>query len=305
MFTPSTGNDVFFGTPDPDIFDLLSGDDFAEGGAGNDVFDGNTGDDFLDGGADNDTLTGGQGLDVVLGGTGDDTFVIAVGDVAPEAGFQKDTISEETGEGFDVIVLQGMNPGDIRMWSDGFGNLVIGIPDGMGNFQPLTVDTDAISGVGLNFWDQFEEIQFADATVWDVTTGLRMKGLATGQEMTGSGADDRIRGRDGDDQINGGGGTDYIAGGTGNDMLQGGSVLDTGVQDFFLFRDGHGTDTISDFEAGVDKIVIVDEPLLDAATLIAGAVETQFSTTLSFGTTSIVLSSVDKADLSDGDFLFI
>ncbi|PYB65566.1 hypothetical protein DM455_00005, partial [Legionella pneumophila] len=77
--------------------------------------------------------------------------------------------------------------------------------------------------------------------------------------ISGGQGNDQIYGQEGNDIIDGGAGNDVIVGGTGNDTLTGGS----GADQFVLFR-GHGsndpdtapTDTIADFEANIDKIVI-------------------------------------------------
>ncbi|MHA3317337.1 enhanced entry virulence factor RtxA [Legionella pneumophila] len=77
--------------------------------------------------------------------------------------------------------------------------------------------------------------------------------------ISGGQGNDQIYGQEGNDIIDGGAGNDIIVGGTGNDTLTGGS----GADQFVLFR-GHGsndpdtapTDTITDFEANIDKIVI-------------------------------------------------
>ena len=74
--------------------------------------------------------------------------------------------------------------------------------------------------------------------------------------IDGGGAKDNIFGGQGDDVITGGEWKDQINGGRGNDTLTGGP--DLGVIDVFVFAadglDGH--DTITDFELGVDRLVI-------------------------------------------------
>lgn len=81
--TPSSGNDVLYGTEAGDTLDAgagddivlgLAGDDTLFGGDGNDLIQGGEGDDVLDGGAGNDTLYGGQGADTLIGGTGEDAL---------------------------------------------------------------------------------------------------------------------------------------------------------------------------------------------------------------------------------------
>ena len=58
-------------------------------------------------------------------------------------------------------------------------------------------------------------------------------------------------GTPGNDAIPGGPGRDTIAGGLGNDTLSGGGDADT-----FLYTLGDGSDTITDFERGIDRLVI-------------------------------------------------
>ena len=73
----------------------------------------------------------------------------------------------------------------------------------------------------------------------------------TGSDLSGYHAE-RLFGGDGDDTIDGGGGRDYIYGGAGDDSLTGGSGAD-----IFVFSEGHGTDTIQDFNAAEgDKIYL-------------------------------------------------
>ena len=63
----------------------------------------------------------------------------------------------------------------------------------------------------------------------------------------------RGTGNDGDNLISGNGGSNWLKGGLGNDTLTGGAGAD-----YFVFDDllGGGTDTITDFSYGSDKIVL-------------------------------------------------
>ena len=65
--------------------------------------------------------------------------------------------------------------------------------------------------------------------------------------------DDIIDGLGGDDVIEAGMGDDHIKAGLGNDTLTGGEG-----SDLFEFKVGFGSDTITDFELGLDKISIYD-----------------------------------------------
>ena len=66
----------------------------------------------------------------------------------------------------------------------------------------------------------------------------------------------------GDDLLVGGAGLDVLIGGTGSDTLEGGLGLDVltggaGI-DHFVFNRGDGPDLVTDFQPGVDKIVLGD-----------------------------------------------
>ncbi len=93
-------------------------------------------------------------------------------------------------------------------------------------------------------------------------------GRAGEDVLLGGGGRDRIAGGAGDDLLRGGGGDDVLVGGPGNDALAGG-----GGRDRFVFREGHGTDTVAGFESGVDTIRL-DADLWDGDLSPADVVET-------------------------------
>jgi len=77
--------------------------------------------------------------------------------------------------------------------------------------------------------------------------------------------DDLIHGGAGNDQIMGAFGNDTLRGGTGEDVLFGGSGDDVlfgndgsadGDHDQFVFHMGDGTDTVMDYEVGVDTVLV-------------------------------------------------
>ena len=85
--------------------------------------------------------------------------------------------------------------------------------------------------------------------------------------LFGRAGNDTISGDDGADTILGGADADILSGGNGHDVLSGGAGddrIDGGAGDDILFGNGgadtfvfnHGTDLISDFEQGVDQIVL-------------------------------------------------
>ncbi|MBC6436591.1 MAG: hypothetical protein GDA52_00315 [Rhodobacteraceae bacterium] len=69
--------------------------------------------------------------------------------------------------------------------------------------------------------------------------------------ISGGSGDDSLIGNTGNDTLRGNLGDDTLIGGHGDDVLTGGTNADT-----FVFSSGHGNDTITDFEDGVDLIQI-------------------------------------------------
>ena len=82
-----------------------------------------------------------------------------------------------------------------------------------------------------------------------ITTGTEQDDI-----IYGSLFDDILIGLAGDDRIDAGSGDDIIKAGAGDDLLTGGDGAD-----LFEFALGFGSDAISDFEFGVDKIRILDQ----------------------------------------------
>jgi len=86
--------------------------------------------------------------------------------------------------------------------------------------------------------------------------------------LLGGNAADTLFGEDGDDFLNGGVGDDTLIGGAGNDILNGNSGSDT-----FRFSDDFGTDIVTDFTNGADRLDFSThsalqslDDILDAAT---------------------------------------
>ena len=74
--------------------------------------------------------------------------------------------------------------------------------------------------------------------------------------LFGQGGNDTLKGGEGDDQIRGGAGSDVMAGDKGSDTLTGD---DSGqfFADTFVLRHDPGSDTVTDFQVGLDKISLV------------------------------------------------
>ncbi|MBD2460633.1 hypothetical protein H6G89_06205 [Oscillatoria sp. FACHB-1407] len=77
----------------------------------------------------------------------------------------------------------------------------------------------------------------------------RLDGRSGNDLLRGNQGNDTLLGRDGEDRLSGGDGNDSLTGGTGRNTLTGGEGSDR----FILTRSG-GTDTITDFVDGVDRL---------------------------------------------------
>ncbi|MEH2432804.1 MAG: right-handed parallel beta-helix repeat-containing protein [Nostoc sp.] len=88
----------------------------------------------------------------------------------------------------------------------------------------------------------------------------KIYGLGGQDTIVGNLGNDQLSGGDGNDTLFGGIGDDQLLGGTGNDRLYGGNgkdVLTGGYgADTFVLALGEGTDSITDFEIGKDKLAL-------------------------------------------------
>jgi Ca2+-binding RTX toxin-like protein len=178
---------------------------------------------ILTGGSGDDRIEGGQGNDTLTGGGGADTFV-----VSNLTG--TDTITDfQWGE--DKLVIQG--------------------------FTSAQVTTqELVQGLQVNFGTNHVIL----ARIYGMAPGDIVAGATT---TTGTAAADTIDrsaiatptasiyGLASNDTIKGGPGDDWIVGGTGNDTLTG-----NGGKDSFVFSPGSGQDIITDFVAGLDRLVL-------------------------------------------------
>ena len=125
----------------------------------------------------------------------------------------------------------------------------------------------------------------------------------------GGADDDIITGDDGDDIVSGDAGNDLVFGGAGNDILMGvtGTDLLSGGagSDLFVYGNDDGTDTIIDFEAGVDRIGLVEgELVFSDLTLTQDGGNTLLTVTNS-GEMLAVLNGVDAAALDESSFAIV
>ena len=132
-------------------------------------------------------------------------------------------------------------------------------------------------------------------------------------DATGDSGDDTLSGDDGVNGLYGLAGADTLDGRGGDDVLDGGSGDDTMTgglgDDSFVFADGHGNDTITDFLAGAAGGDVIDLRRLTAAAsftdVMAAAAQIGGDTVIDFGDgNSITLLGVDSTQLEEQDFLF-
>ena len=136
--------------------------------------------------------------------------------------------------------------------------------------------------------------------------GDRMRGGAGADNLSGGGGVDVILGGSGNDIIDGGGERDWIRGGSGDDTIEGGAgddvimgdagndTVDGGAgddhyhrrqgattrspagsgEDTFSFLDGHGDDTITDFDTANDEIDLSQFTMAITFTQLQGKMST-------------------------------
>ena len=117
--------------------------------------------------------------------------------------------------------------------------------------------TDQLSGMGGN-----------DLVLGGTSDDILL-GLGGADTLSGGGGSDLVSGGNGNDTLSGGNGHDTLLGGNGADTLAGGAGRDLvqgqkgndvleggGGRDTFAFNRGDGSDTITDFQLGIDHIQI-------------------------------------------------
>jgi Ca2+-binding RTX toxin-like protein len=193
----------------------------ANGGDGDDVLIGSPGNDTLTGGAGDDILIGGPGQDILDGGTGDNVLLQdAV--AAPPAGITSCAAEAQAAVPTSLpsaVQYSGSDHGDVIMISgNGSAAVIGGLPGGA-----VTLGTDN-----------------ANAPV--VINGLGGDDIIDASSMTAPTMQFILNGGDGNDMLHGSQGNDLLIGGSGSDQ--------------FAFSGSNGSDTIADFQSGLDQIVI-------------------------------------------------
>jgi hypothetical protein len=123
----------------------------------------------------------------------------------------------------------------------GFDSFSYTIDNGIGGTATATVNVAVFSQVGT----------FGNDTLTGSSEGDFIRGGAGDDFVDGTEGNDKLLGNWGNDILVGGEGNDLLAGGLGNDLLFGG-----GGSDRFLLVSNLETDTIADFESGVDALAL-------------------------------------------------
>ncbi|MBZ8117410.1 M10 family metallopeptidase C-terminal domain-containing protein [Roseovarius sp. LXJ103] len=137
------------------------------------------------------------------------------------------------------------------------------------------------------------------ADIVDLVSIERVVGTTFSDQLIGDEGDNIFAGGHGNDMLRGNGGRDSLFGGAGDDRLIGGLGADT-----FAFIPGDGADVITDFQSGLDTVLLHHTGLgwgdLDLA-------QSGPDTVVRYGAPSdqITLSGVQVIDLTEADFLFL
>ena len=193
------------------------------GSGGADEIHGRFGNDFLSGGGGDDRLFGEQGNDTLYGGAGNDWL---------DGGVGNDTLSG--GAGADTLI--GGDGFDTASYAASFQSVYVNLATNAGAFGDAQGDT--FSGIDKVIGSSFSDGLFAN------DSGVVLDGGAGHDLLVGGAGLDALIGGSGDDTLEGGRGLDVLTGGAG--------------ADFFVFNKNDGPDLVTDFQAGVDKIVLGD-----------------------------------------------
>ncbi|WP_193182289.1 DUF4347 domain-containing protein [Nisaea sediminum] len=226
----------------------------------------------------NATVTGGAGQNYVVGD--DATQFISCGD-------EDDTLAggggnDTVGSGWGEDIVYGNQGTDYVFGGGGMDTLYGG------------QDTDTVFGGNDN------DVLYGNKGADTLSGGENADLLFGGQDndiVYGNTGNDSLSGNFGDDTLYGGQGNDLISGSEGNDFIAGNRGDDTLVggdgADSFIFEFGGGNDTVADFTAGTDALV------LRSGLTVASGTETAGNTVVTFsdgGTVTVI--GVSKTDLA-------
>ena len=304
------GNDTLYGNNNDDLLMGSDGTDSLFGGGGNDS---------MNGGADNDLLNSGNGNDTVDGGDGDDRLLGLLGNDSMRGGGGNDLLAGQDGQdtlngeaGSDT--LYGNSDNDELNGGNGIDRLFGGGGDDSMNGG---ADNDTLNGSdGDDTIDGSDgEDRLFGMIGDDLLNGGTNDDLLSGNNgqdtLSGGDGNDTVYGENDSDYLYGGSGIDRLFGGGGNDSLYGGAGNDllTGQSgmDVFMIESASGTDTIADFDNGVDYLNLSADLSFSELNIINNTAGTA---TLIIDTTNnndllAVVDNVSAVDITADDFTTI
>ena len=263
------GNDALNGGDGNDVLHGGEGDDSLGGDSGDDVLHGNEGNDHLYGRAGHDTLDGGAGDDHLEGGAVEsDTYQFRAGhgkDTVKDYGYndeQADTLRFEGAqaekaafarEGYDLVVKA--YGGDDRValkdyfYGDNYSRYNF-------HFDDSKLSREDLIKKGFDFTstenNDYLQGWYSDDTIHGGAGDDTLYGYGGNDTLHGDSGNDGLSGGYGNDVLHGGEGNDHLYGEAGHDTLDGGAgddQLEGGIyeSDTYLFRTGHGKDTVTDY----------------------------------------------------------
>jgi serralysin len=276
-----SGEDIIIGNAVANNIRGGASRDGIQGEGGNDTIFGDAGIDYLLGGAGSDMIDGGADADEILGGDGNDTLIGGTD-------FFTDILSGEVG---DDILRGDSTLGDYDIMSGGLGDDIfyVDTPFDLTN-ENASEGTDTVfanvNGTGYFLGGNVENLTLMNTTQFGV-------GNALDNILIGSDAANGLYGRDGNDALNGG---------RGNDSLYG-----EGGADIFVVQVGTGSDTIGDFQRGVDRVDLSSFGITGLAQLqqyyyqdpVSGAGAIQFGTG-----DVLIFVNTQMSQLTAADFIF-
>jgi Ca2+-binding RTX toxin-like protein len=220
------------------------------------------------------------------------TIATSKGGIAIEGGLITSIVN-------DGRIVGTVHLGDGVATFDSRGGIVKGTIEGNGGNDTLIVDNAKVtmvekagegidtvrSSVSYTLGDNLEQLTLF------ATAAINGTGNALNNKLRGNIANNSLYGLDGDDQLYGGKGNDRLFGGEGNDT--------------FYFATGNGKDKVMDYVDGTDTIDLKGWPVFTnfKDLMKHHAADSGYDLLIAFGSDSLLILGVHKADLTSSDIL--
>ncbi|MEQ6203979.1 VCBS domain-containing protein, partial [Sulfitobacter sp. HNIBRBA2951] len=283
-------DDLITGTVSADLIDGGIGNDTVIGLNGNDTVYGGDGSDNLAGQGDADQLFGDKGFDTITGGAGFDMLDGGDGNDELDGGSGNDVVIG--GRGSDMILgasgsdqLFGDNGSDTIFGGSGYDTINGG--NGGDSIDAGLGADSVLAGGGQD-------------TVFGNAGSDQLHGGSGNDHLEGQSGNDRLFGDQGNDALLGGLNNDTLDGGVGDDILTGGGGRDT-----FVFNNGGGNDTVTDWLENVDDLDFsgVSE-IGDFAEWQAASLQVGSDVVTTYLSNSVTIEDVLLAQFDANDFIF-